>query len=82
MNLKPARNFGPGYFIREQMEYRNWNLENLSDALSIAIEPLNKILYNEQAITPDIAKVLAVVFENSPQYWLNLDANYRHRLKN
>jgi addiction module HigA family antidote len=82
MKLKPAKNFGPGYFIREQMEYRNWSPEILSDTMSITIEYLNKLLKNEQAITVDIAKVLAIVFGNSPQYWLNLDAKYRFWLEN
>jgi len=75
--LKPARNFGPGYFIREQMEYRNWSQEDLSEVMSITPKHLNKILQDKQAITLDMAKVLSEVFETSPQYWLNLDANYR-----
>lgn len=77
IQLRPARNFGPGYFIREQMEYRNWSPEILSDAMSVTLEHLNKLLKNEQAITTDTAKVLTKVFGISPQYWLNLDANYR-----
>jgi len=75
--LRPARNFGPGYFIREQMEYRNWSQEDLSEVMSITPKHLNKILQDKQAITLDMAKILAEVFETSPQYWLNLDANYR-----
>jgi len=75
--LRPARNFGPGYFIREQMEYRNWSQEDLSEVMSITPKHLNKILQDKQAITLDMAKVLSEVFETSPQYWLNLDANYR-----
>lgn len=75
--LRPARKFGPGYFIREQMEYRNWTQEDLSEVLGITPKHLNKILQDKQALTIEMAKVLAEVFETSPQYWLNLDANYR-----
>jgi len=75
--LRPARNLGPGYFIREQMEYRNWSQEDLSEVMSITPKHLNKIIQDKQAITLDMAKILAEVFETSPQYWLNLDANYR-----
>jgi HTH-type transcriptional regulator/antitoxin HigA len=74
--IRPARNFGPGYFIREQMEYRSWSQEDLSEVMGITIKHLNKILQDNQAITLDMAKILAEVFETSPQYWLNLDANY------
>lgn len=75
--LRPARNLGPGYFIREQMEYRNWSQEDLSEVMSITPKHLNKIIQDKQAITLEMAKILGEVFETSPQYWLNLDANYR-----
>jgi HTH-type transcriptional regulator/antitoxin HigA len=75
--LRPARKFGPGYFIREQMEYRNWTQEDLAEVMGFTIKHLNKILQDKQSITLDMARILAEVFETSPQYWLNLDANYR-----
>lgn len=75
--LRPARKFGPGYFIREQMEYRNWTQDDLSEVMGITPKHLNKILQDKQALTIDMSKILAEIFETSPQYWLNLDANYR-----
>jgi HTH-type transcriptional regulator/antitoxin HigA len=75
--LRPARKFGPGYFIREQMEYRSWTQEDLSEVIGMTIKHVNKILQDKQPITLDTSKVLAEVFDTSPQYWLNLDANYR-----
>ncbi|MDD2611891.1 MAG: HigA family addiction module antitoxin [Bacteroidales bacterium] len=75
--LRPAKKFGPGYFIREQMEYRNWIQEDLAEVMGVTPKHINKILQDKQDITLDMAKVLAEVFETSPQYWLNLDANYR-----
>lgn len=75
--LRPAKKFGPGYFIREQMEYRNWIQEDLAEVMGVTPKHINKILLDKQAITLDMAKILAEVFDTSPQYWLNLDANYR-----
>ncbi|WP_445955459.1 HigA family addiction module antitoxin [Yeosuana sp.] len=75
--LRPAIKFGPGYFIKEQMEYRSWTQEELAEVMGMTIKHINKILKDKQAITLDTAKVLAEVFDTSPQYWLNLDANYR-----
>ena len=77
VKLRPARKFGPGYFIKEQMEYRNWTQEDLSEVIGMTPKHVNKILQDKQPITLDTAKILAEVFETSPQYWLNLDANYR-----
>ncbi len=75
--LRPALKFGPGYFIKEQMEYRNWTQEELAEIMGITIKHLNKILKDKQSITLDIAKILGEVFDTTPQYWLSLDANYR-----
>ncbi|OFY86019.1 MAG: addiction module antidote protein, HigA family [Bacteroidetes bacterium RIFCSPLOWO2_12_FULL_31_6] len=77
VKLRPARKFGPGYFIKEQMEYRSWTQEDLSEVIGMTIKHVNRILQDKQPITLDTAKILAEVFETSPQYWLNLDANYR-----
>jgi HTH-type transcriptional regulator/antitoxin HigA len=75
--LRPARKFGPGYFIREQMEYRSWTQEELSEVIGMTIKHVNKILQDKQPITLETAKILAEVFDTSPQYWINLDSNYR-----
>lgn len=75
--LRPAIKFGPGYFIKEQMEYRSWTQEELAEVMGMTIKHINAILKDKQTITLDTAKVLAEVFDTSPQYWLNLDANYR-----
>lgn len=75
--LRPAIKFGPGYFIKEQMEYRSWTQEELAEVMGMTIKHINKILTDKQSITLDTAKVLAEVFDTSPQYWINLDSNYR-----
>lgn len=77
VKLRPAKKWGPGYFIKEQMEYRNWTQEDLSEVIGMTIKHVNKILQDKQPITLDTAKILSEVFETSPQYWLSLDANYR-----
>jgi HTH-type transcriptional regulator/antitoxin HigA len=74
---RPAKKFGPGYFIREQMEYRNWTQEDLAEVMGMTIKHINKVLQDKQSITLDTAKILSGIFETSPQYWLNLDTNYQ-----
>ncbi len=74
---RPARKFGPGYFIREQMEYRNWTQDDLSEVTGITLKHLNRILKDKQPVSLEMAKILGEVFDTTPQYWMNLDANYR-----
>jgi HTH-type transcriptional regulator/antitoxin HigA len=76
-DLKAARKFGPGYFIREQTELRDWTQDDLASVMGITVKHLNKILQDQQPLTLDIARILAEVFDTSVQYWINLDTDYR-----
>lgn len=80
--LRPAKKFGPGYFIREQMELREWTQEDLSEILGITVKHLNKILQDKQPITLEMAKALGKVFDTSAQYWINIDTGYRLWVEN
>lgn len=75
--LRAAKKFGPGYFIREQMELRNWTQEDLAEVMGITVKHLNKILQDRQPLTLDMARILGETFNTSPQYWVNLDTGYR-----
>lgn len=75
--VRAAKKFGPSYFIREQMELRNWTQEDLAEVMGITQKHLNMILRDKQPITLDKARLLGEVFDNNPQYWINLDAGYR-----
>jgi len=75
--LNAARKFGPGYFIREQMELRDWTQSYLSEVMGITVKHLNIILQDKQPITLDMARILGEVFNTSAQYWINIDTGYR-----
>jgi HTH-type transcriptional regulator/antitoxin HigA len=75
--LKAVRKFGPGFFIREQMEMREWTQSDLSEVTGFTIKHLNKILQEKQPLTLDMARVLGEVFNTSAQYWVNIDTGYR-----
>ena len=76
-NLKAAKKFGPGYFIREQMDIRGWIQEELADVLGLSTKHLSSILQDKQSLSIENARKLSSAFNTSPQYWLNLDNNYR-----
>jgi HTH-type transcriptional regulator / antitoxin HigA len=75
--LRAAKKFGPGYFIREQMEVRGWVQQELADILSISLKHLNSILLDKQPLTTGLARLLSKAFGTSPQYWLNIDNDYK-----
>lgn len=75
--LSSARKFGPGYFIKEQMEAREWTQADMAEILGITLKHVNKILNEKQPISLDMARVLGEVFDTSVQFWMNLDTSYR-----
>lgn len=75
--LRPAKKFGPGYFIREQMDLREWNQEELAEITGFSQKHLSALLNDKSPVSLDMARVLAEVFDTSAQYWLNLDNGYR-----
>jgi len=79
--LIPARTLGIGFFIREQMECREWEFDTLSNKSGIDLSELNLFLNNKKTLTVETAKNLANVFCSSYQYWMNLDSNYKRNAK-
>jgi plasmid maintenance system antidote protein VapI len=79
-NLIPARILGIGYFIREQMEYREWDIDTLSNNSGIDILELNLLLNNNKILTDETTKSFANVFGLSHRYWINLDSNSRTKI--
>lgn len=78
--LKPHLNIPPGDFILEELESRHWTQDDLAAILATTPKTVSQLINGKAYITLDMAKRLAKAFEQSPQYWLNLDANYRLRL--
>lgn len=79
-DLKPFKIYGPGEHIKENIELNNWTQEDLATIIGISPKHLNNIIQHKQSISLDIAKDLAIAFEQSPQFWVNLDTNFRIKI--
>jgi len=80
-NYKPYFNIGPGPFIKEELEARNWRQKDIAEIMGMSSKLVNKLIKNKQSITVETAQRLSKTFGQSPQYWFALDENYRLRLK-
>lgn len=78
---KPHMNIRTGEFIKEELEVRNWTQEDLSRILELSLKTINQLIKGKQSVTIEMARLLSKAFGQSPQYWLNLDTNYRLRLQ-
>ena len=81
-SLKPFFMPTPADFIKEQLDARDWTQEDFADVLGYSIQTIHKLLKKNTPITIDVANALAKAFNQTPQYWLNLDNIYRLRLRN
>ena len=55
-NLMPARILGIGYFIQEQMECREWDINTLSEKSGINLPELNLLLNYKKLLLTKLPK--------------------------
>jgi len=48
----------------------------LAEKLGIPVQRVNEIINGKRGITPETAWLFADAFGTSPQFWMNLQANY------
>ena len=75
--LVPAEVFPPGEFIKEEIDARGWNQNDLAEILGRAPRDVSEIINGKRAITPATAKVLADAFGTSAELWMNLESSYQ-----
>lgn len=75
--LTPARVVPPGRIILRELEARGWSQKDLAEIMGRPPQTINEIVKARKQITPDTACQLAAALGASPQFWLNLESNYR-----
>jgi addiction module HigA family antidote len=67
----------PGEMLREEFLKEYGLTQNrLAKALGVSPNRIAEIVNNRRSITADTAVRLALFFGNSPEFWMNLQANY------
>ena len=66
----------PGYFIREELEARDWSQRDLAYVLGVPEQAVNLIISGKRGITADMAKALAGAFDVPPEFFANLQKAY------
>lgn len=67
----------PGAAIKAEMDKRSWTQSDLAKVLGKHQPYINELIQDKRSITPETALALAAAFQNSPEYWLGLDGQYR-----
>jgi len=73
MILTTRKPISVGEMLTEEfMEPMNINQGQLAEALGVARKTVNELCNNKTSITADTALMLATVFGNTAEFWLNL----------
>jgi addiction module HigA family antidote len=75
--LFPARVSPPGEILAEELGARNWTQVHLAALMGRPVQTINEIIKGKKRITPQTALQLAEALDTSPQFWMNLETNYR-----
>ncbi len=67
----------PGEILRREfLEPMEMPQTALADKLGIPVQRVNELINGKRGVTPDTAWLLSCAFGNSPQFWMNLQANH------
>jgi addiction module HigA family antidote len=67
----------PGEILQEQfLEPLGLTQVALSEHLEIPVQRINEIVRGKRGVSPETAWLLAQALDTSPEFWINLQANY------
>lgn len=78
--LHPARLVLPGRILKQELEARGWTQRDLAAILGRPEQAISEIVNGSKQITPETSLELSQAFGTSPEFWHNLEANYRLEL--
>jgi HTH-type transcriptional regulator/antitoxin HigA len=77
INPRPFRPVMPGEILREELSARGWTHKRLAERLKRSPQAVSEIVNGRRSIDAEIALALADAFKTSPEFWMNLEVNYR-----
>ena len=81
-NLVPKYIVKPGDILSDEIQARGFSIEQLLNTLGLSTKTLEGIIKNKIIITSEIAVILGKAFDQSPEFWLNLQLRYNELVKN
>lgn len=74
--MEGIKRFHPGVYLKDTIDVLDLTIDEFSVKTGISKDDLSLIVDEKMNITLDIAEKLAKYFDNSTNYWLNLQKLY------
>lgn len=69
--------YPPGDLLKEELEERGLTQVDFAAILGRPAQTVNEILGGKKAITPEMAHLIGEALGTSPEFWMNLESQYR-----
>lgn len=66
----------PGEFLKEALEELGFSQAHFSRAIGVSAMRISHVINGSRPVTAELALLFGRAFNQSPQYWLNLQAAY------
>lgn len=66
----------PGQFLREVLEELDLSQAGFAEAIGVSPMRVSHLIKGARPVTAELALLFARAFGQTPQYWLNLQADY------
>jgi antitoxin HigA-1 len=66
----------PGDYLSEMLEELNISQASFARTIDVSPMRISHIVKGKRPVTAELALLFAKAFEQTPQYWLNLQTNY------
>jgi HTH-type transcriptional regulator/antitoxin HigA len=66
----------PGFYIREELDAREWQQRDLAYILGVPEQAVNMIITGKRGVSPEMAKALGDAFDVNPDLFVNLQRAY------
>ena len=76
-NPKPAKVFGPGRILRDEIAARGMTQEDLAVAIGRSRQFVNGLVNNARPLTFEVAVLLEAALDIDSGIWLRMEHNYR-----
>ena len=76
INFKPKYKAKPGDILSDEIQARGFSTEQFLIALGLPLQTLEAIIKNKVPVSPEISVILGKAFDQSPEFWLNLQNRY------
>lgn len=74
--MQDNKTYPPSKYIKDFLDERNWTQSDLALILGWQPQDVSNLMNRKKKFTAEVAQQLADAFDNSPEFWMDVEGNY------